>query len=62
MNSTPVSQVRWTMADLAIFEGDRNHVLKLTTTLYSQDELTSPLLPGFSCIIGKLLYSSSQDS
>ncbi|MBD2297941.1 Uma2 family endonuclease [Nostoc sp. FACHB-190] len=29
-------------------------VLKLVATLYSQDELTSPLLSGFSCIISKL--------
>jgi hypothetical protein len=25
MNSTPLSQVRWTTADLAFFESDRNH-------------------------------------
>lgn len=28
--------------------------LKLAATLFSQDELTSPLLPGFNCLIGKL--------
>jgi Uma2 family endonuclease len=28
--------------------------LKLVATLYSQDKLTSPLSPGFSCIIGTL--------
>ncbi|MBA3923009.1 MAG: Uma2 family endonuclease [Nostocaceae cyanobacterium] len=30
-----------------------NVVLKLAATLYSQDELTSPLLPGFSCVVSK---------
>jgi Uma2 family endonuclease len=29
-------------------------ILKRTATLYSQDELTSPLLPGFRCLISKL--------
>jgi Uma2 family endonuclease len=29
-------------------------VLKLVATLFSQDELTSPLLPGFGCLVGKL--------
>lgn len=28
--------------------------LKLAATLFSQDELTSPLLPGFNCLVGKL--------
>jgi Uma2 family endonuclease len=30
-----------------------NAVLKLTATLYPQDELTSPLLPGFSCLVSQ---------
>lgn len=30
-----------------------NAVLKLAVTLYSQDELTSPHLPGFRCIVSK---------
>lgn len=29
-------------------------ILKLAATLFSQDELTSPMLPGFNCLIGKL--------
>ena len=29
-------------------------ILKLTATLYRHDELTSPLLPGFKCLVGKL--------
>jgi Uma2 family endonuclease len=29
-------------------------VLTLVATLYSQDELTSPILPGFSCLVSKL--------
>ncbi|MDZ8105820.1 MAG: Uma2 family endonuclease [Nostoc sp. DedQUE12a] len=29
-------------------------VLKLVTTLFHQDELTSPLLPGFNCLVSKL--------
>ncbi|MBR8833530.1 MAG: Uma2 family endonuclease [Stigonema ocellatum SAG 48.90 = DSM 106950] len=28
-------------------------ILRLTLTLYRQDELTSPLLPGFSCVVDK---------
>lgn len=30
-----------------------NAVLKLVATLYHQDELTSPILPGFSCLVNK---------
>jgi Uma2 family endonuclease len=29
-------------------------ILRLTVTLFSQDELTSPLLPGFNCLVSKL--------
>lgn len=28
--------------------------LKLAVTLFNQDELTSPLLPGFNCLVSKL--------
>ena len=31
-----------------------NAALKLVVTLYSQDELTSPILPGFSCLVSQL--------
>ena len=31
-----------------------NAVLKLMATLYPQDELTSPNLPGFSCLVSQL--------
>ncbi|KAF3887042.1 MULTISPECIES: Uma2 family endonuclease [Nostocales] len=31
----------------------QNAVLKLIVTLYQQDELTSPILPGFSCLVSK---------
>lgn len=31
-----------------------NAALKLVATLYSSDELTSPILPGFSCLVSKL--------
>jgi Uma2 family endonuclease len=31
-----------------------NAALKLAATLYSQDEITSPILPGFSCLVSKL--------
>jgi Uma2 family endonuclease len=31
-----------------------NAVLKLVGTLYPQDELTSPILPGFSCLVSQL--------
>ncbi|AFZ18181.1 Uma2 family endonuclease [Allocoleopsis franciscana] len=33
-------------------------ILKLAATLYSEDELTSPMLPGFNCLVGKLFGSS----
>jgi len=29
-------------------------ILRLTVTLFSQDQLTSPLLPGFNCLVSKL--------
>jgi Uma2 family endonuclease len=31
-----------------------NSVLKLVATLYPKDELTSPVLPGFSCLVSQL--------
>jgi len=31
-----------------------NAMLKLVATPYSQDELTSPILPGFSCLVSQL--------
>jgi Uma2 family endonuclease len=31
----------------------QNAVLKLAATLYRQDEITSPILPGFSCLVSK---------
>ena len=35
-----------------VYRRDRA-VLKLVATLYSQDELTSPILSGFSCLVSK---------
>lgn len=29
-------------------------MLKLVVTLFAQDVLTTPLLPGFSCLVGEL--------
>jgi Uma2 family endonuclease len=29
-------------------------ILKLAATLFTEDELTSPILPGFNCLVGKL--------
>jgi hypothetical protein len=31
-----------------------NAVLKLMATLYAQDELTNPILPGFHCWVSQL--------
>ncbi|NJL35962.1 MAG: Uma2 family endonuclease [Leptolyngbyaceae cyanobacterium RM2_2_4] len=31
-----------------------NAILKLVATLYAQDEMTSPILPGFSCLVSQL--------
>lgn len=31
----------------------QNAALQLATTLYPQDELTSPILPGFNCLVSK---------
>jgi Uma2 family endonuclease len=41
-----------TAATVEIYRRD-NGRLKLVTTLYNQDEITSPLLPGFSCLVSK---------
>ena len=31
-----------------------NAILELAATLYEGDELTSPILPGFRCVVGQL--------
>ncbi|NJN60073.1 MAG: Uma2 family endonuclease, partial [Leptolyngbyaceae cyanobacterium SL_5_9] len=31
-----------------------NAMLKLVATFYAQDEMTSPTLPGFSCLVSQL--------
>ena len=39
-----------------------NGILKLAVTLYREDNLTSPLLPGFNCPVGRLFSSVIQGS
>ncbi|GFE67978.1 Uma2 family endonuclease [Chroococcus sp. FPU101] len=40
----------WRVQKLEIYRRD-NGQLKLVTTLFSEDIVTSPLLPGFSCVV-----------
>ncbi len=45
--------VNWKTQSMEIYRREQG-VLKLTATLYAQDELSSPLLPGFSCLVSQL--------
>lgn len=44
--------VSWQEQKVEVYRRQQG-VLKLVVTLYQQDELTSPLLPGFSCIVSQ---------
>jgi Uma2 family endonuclease len=44
--------VDWQGRSVEVYRRE-NAVLKLAATLYEQDELTSPVLPGFSCVVSK---------
>jgi len=46
--------VDWRKQQVEVYRRDRA-VLHLVTTLMSEDELNSPLLPGFTCAIASLL-------
>ena len=48
--------VNW-MQQLVEVHRREQAALKLATTLYAQDSLTSPLLPGFSCQVAKLFFT-----
>lgn len=43
----------WRMQKIEVYRRDRA-TLKLVATLFSTDELTSPLLPGFSCLVARI--------
>ncbi|MCS6848221.1 MAG: Uma2 family endonuclease [Anaerolineae bacterium] len=43
----------WRLKQMEIYRRERDR-LRLTATLFAQDELTSPLLPGFACPVGRL--------
>ncbi|BCX03219.1 MAG: hypothetical protein KatS3mg053_1157 [Candidatus Roseilinea sp.] len=43
----------WRLKQMEIYRRERDR-LRLTATLFAQDELTSPLLPGFACSVGRL--------
>ncbi|MGA7937003.1 MAG: Uma2 family endonuclease [Kovacikia sp.] len=45
--------VNWQENRVEVYRREKA-VLTLVATLYSQDELTSPILPGFSCLVSKL--------
>ena len=45
--------VNWQLQQIEVYRREQAS-LKLLTTLFSNDILTSPLLPGFSCSIAKL--------
>jgi Uma2 family endonuclease len=42
----------WQVRKVEVYRRDRSS-LKLAATLFAQDELTSPILPGFNCAIDK---------
>ncbi len=44
--------VGWQEQKVEVYRREQG-ILKLAVTLYRQDELSSPLLPGFSCVVGK---------
>jgi Uma2 family endonuclease len=44
--------VNWRLQQVEVYRRE-NSLLKLIVTLLSNDELTSPLLPGFSCSIAQ---------
>ena len=44
--------VSWLEQKVEVYRRSQG-ILKLTLTLYKQDELTSPLLPGFSCAVSQ---------
>ena len=49
--------VSWSGQFIEVYRRD-NAQLHLTATLYSKDVLESPLLPGFSCNLAQLFFSS----
>jgi Uma2 family endonuclease len=44
--------VNWREQTVEVYRREKA-TLKLAATLFTQDELTSPLLPGFNCLVGK---------
>jgi len=49
--------VSWTGQFVEVYRREQAQ-LQLAATLYAQDKLESPLLPGFSCLISKLFLAS----
>ncbi len=45
--------VNWVEQTVEVYRRE-NAALKLVATLYPQDEITSPILPRFSCLVSKL--------
>jgi Uma2 family endonuclease len=45
--------VNWVEQTVEVYRRD-NVALKLVATLYTQNEITSAILPGFSCLVSKL--------
>ena len=46
--------VNWRLQEVEVYRRE-NSLLKLIVTLLSNDELTSPILPGFSCSIAQFI-------
>lgn len=46
----------WMRKQVEIYRREQG-ALKLIATLYAEDELTSPLLPGFSCKVVKMFFT-----
>ncbi|HLO84101.1 MAG TPA: Uma2 family endonuclease [Nostocaceae cyanobacterium] len=45
--------VDWRLQQIEVYRREKA-ILVLVQTLFANDELTSPLLPGFSCVVGRL--------
>lgn len=45
--------INWRLQQLEVYRRERANLV-LVETLFSNDELISPLLPGFNCVVGSL--------
>ncbi len=52
--------VNWMQQFVEVYRREEA-ALKLSATLHADEALTSPLLPGFTCLVGKLFFASVSD-